>query len=223
MTCPAEFPGYKECDKMDACLVNAYTNIALDPANPTGIILDTSWNTIKLDLKSIVKAGETITHMELVPEDNPTAIRYTRESGEIDCITGDELSRIVSMQLLKDVDQNQALENGDVYVYNSNTALFEPYGVVTAINDINTYLGRLQASITNLQNQINGLSTRLTTLENTVSDITGIIPFWPSDKTTKVARGQINLISDPTNTNDKTYGLFTHDKNTDQFADEYFS
>lgn len=223
MTCPAEFPGYKECDKMDACLVNAYTNIALDPANPTGIILDTSWNTIKLDLKSVVKAGETITHMELVPEDNPMAIRYTRESGEVDCITGDELSRIVSMHLLKDVDQNQTLENGDVYVYNSNTALFEPYGVVTAINDLNTYLGRLQASITNLQNQINGLSTRLTTLENTVSDITGIIPFWPSDKTTKVARGQINLISDPTNTNDKTYGLFTHDKNADQFADEYFS
>lgn len=223
MTCAAEFPGYRECDKMDACLVNAYTNIALDPANPTGIILDTSWNTIKLDLKSIVKAGETITKLELVPENNPTAIRYMREDGTYDCITGDELSRLVSMKLLKDVDQTKTLEGGDVYVYNSTTNLFEPYGVVTAINDLNTYLGRLQAAITNLQNQINAIDARVTTLETKMSDIESIIPFWPTDKTTKVARGQINIISDPTNTNDKTYGLFTHDKATDQYADEYFS
>lgn len=209
MTCPAEFPGYRECDKIDACAVNAYTNIALDPANPTGIILDTSWNTIKLDLMSIVKAGETITHMELVPEDNPTAIRYTRENGEVDCITGDEISRMVSLRLLKDVDQDKTLEDGDVYVYNSTTNLFEPYNVATAITNLNTYLGRLEAEITSIK-------TRL-------SDIEGIIPFWPQDKTTKVARGQINIISDPTNNNDKTYGLFTHDKATDQYADEYFA
>ena len=224
MTCPAEFPGYKECDKMDACLVNAYTNIALDPANPTGIILDTSWNTIKLDLKSIVKAGETITHMELVPEDNPTAIRYTRESGEVDCITGDELSHIVSMHLLKDVDQNQTLENGDVYVYNSNTALIEPYGVVTAINDLNTYLGRLQASITSLQNQINGLQTQITNLGNRVTTLeTKLTPPADAPSDVKVAFGNINLYSDNTNANLKTSGLYTHTLATDVTNDEYFS
>lgn len=36
MTCAAEFSGYRECEKIDACDMNAYTNIALDPANPTG-------------------------------------------------------------------------------------------------------------------------------------------------------------------------------------------
>ena len=217
MTCPAEFPGYKECDKMDACLVNAYTNIALDPANPTGIILDTSWNTIKLDLKSIVKAGETITHMELVPDDNPTAIRYTRENGEIDCITGDELSRIISLRLLKDVDQSKSLMEGATYVYNSQTNLFEPYDVVTAINDLNTYLGRLQAAITNLQNQINAIDGRVTTLE------TKLTPPSDAPSNVKVAFGNINLYSDNTNTNLKTSGLYTHTLATDVVNDEYFS
>lgn len=209
MTCPAEFPGYKECNKIDACDVNAYTNIALDPSSPTGIILDTSWNTIKLDLRSIVKAGETVTKLELVPADNPTAIRYMREDGTYDCITGDELSRLISMRLLKDVDQSKTLENGDVYVYNSTTNLFEPYDVVTAINNINVALDRL--------------ASRVTSVENRISDIENLIPFYPSDKTMKLARGTINLYSDVSNTNDKTDGLFTHDKNTDKINDEYFA
>lgn len=204
-----KFPGYQDCDKIDPCDVNAYINISLDPENPTGIILDSSWGEVKLDLLSIVKAGETVTHLELLPEDNPTLIRYTNEHGEYECITGDELSRIISLQLLKDVDQTTPPSDGDVYVYNSQTNLFEPYDLKTAITNLNTYLGRLEAEITSIKN-------RLTDIEN-------IIPFWPQDKTTKVARGQINLISDPTNTNDKTYGLFTHDKDTDQYADEYFS
>lgn len=209
MTCPAEFPGYEECNKIDACDVNAYTNIALDPANPTGIILDTSWNTIKLDLKSIVKAGETVTKLELVPADNPTAIRYMREDGTYDCITGDELSRLISMRLLKDVDQSKTLENGDVYVYNSTTNLFEPYDVVTAINNINVALNRL--------------ASRVTSVENRISDIENLIYNYPQDKTTKIPRGDINLYSDYTNTNSKSHGFFTHDPATDVANDEYFA
>ncbi len=210
MTCSAEFPGYKKCDKIDACDVNAYTNIALDPANPTGIILDTSWNTIKLDLMSIVKAGETITHMELVPEDNPTAIRYTRESGEVDCITGDELSRIVSLRLLKDIDQSKTLENGDVYVYNSSTNMFEPYDVLSAVGDLNTYLGRLEAEITSIKNRLNVIEGKLTPPADAPNDV-------------KVAFGNINVYSDVSNTNLKTSGLYTHTLATDVTNDEYFS
>lgn len=209
MTCPAEFPGYKECEKIDACDVNAYTNIALDPANPTGIILDTSWNTIKLDLKSIVKAGETVTKLELVPEDNPTAIRYTRESGEVDCITGDELSRIISMRLLKDVDQTTPPSDGDVYMYNGQTNLFEVFDLKTVVGDLNTYLNRLNQEITNIKNRI--------------SDIENLIYNYPQDKATKIPRGDINLYSDYTNTNSKAHGFFTHDPNTDVANDEYFS
>lgn len=209
MTCPAEFPGYKECEKIDACDVNAYTNIALDPANPTGVILDTSWNTVKLDLKSIVKAGETITKLELVPEGNPAAIRYTRESGEVDCITGDELSRIISMRLLKDVDQTTSPSDGDVYMYNGQTNLFEVFDLKTVVGDLNTYLNRLNQEIANIKNRI--------------SDIENLIYNYPQDKVTKIPRGDINLYSDYTNTNSKAHGFFTHDPNTDVANDEYFS
>ena len=204
-----KFPGYQECDKIDPCDVNAYINISLDPENPTGVILDSSWGEVKLDLLSIVKAGETVTHLELLPEDNPTLIRYTNEHGEYECITGDELSRIISLQLLKDVDQTTPPSDGDVYIYNGQTNLFEPYDIKTAVTNLNTYLGRLEAEITSIKN-------RLTDIEN-------LIPFYPSDKTMKLARGTINLYSDVSNTNDKTDGLFTHDKNTDKTNDEYFS
>ena len=204
-----KFPGYQDCDKIDPCDVNAYINISLDPENPTGVILDSSWGEVKLDLLSVVKAGETVTHLELLPEDNPTLIRYTNEHGEYECITGDQLSRIISLQLLKDVDQTTPPSDGDVYVYNSQTNLFEPYDIKTAVTNLNTYLGRLEAEITSIKN-------RLTDIEN-------LIPFYPSDKTMKLARTNINLISDPTNTNDKTYGIFSHDTSVDQFADEYFS
>ena len=209
VTMPAAFPGYEECDKLDPKWVDAYVEIKLDPENPTGIILDSSWGEIKLDLESIVKAGETVTHLELAPDDNPTVIRYTNEHGEYECISGDELSRIISMHLLKDVDQTQEVGDGDVYMYNSQTNLFEPFDLKSAVGDINIALGRI--------------NTQLIQLSNRISDIEKLIPFYPQDKTMKLARGTINLYSDVSNTNDKTDGLFTHDKNTDKVNDEYFS
>lgn len=208
-TCPSEYPGYDECEKIDALDVAAYFDLSLDPENPTGIIFESSWGEIKLDLKSIVKAGETITHLELAPEDNPTVIRYQNEAGDYECITGDELSRIISLHLLKDVDQTTPPSDGITYVYNGTTNLFEPYDIKTAITNLNTYLGRLEAEITSIKN-------RLTDIEN-------LIYNYPQDKVTKIPRGDINLYSDYTNTNSKDHGFFTHDPNTDVANDEYFS
>lgn len=209
MICPKDFPGYEKCEKIDACEVDAYVSLKLDPENPTGVILDSSWGTIRVDLESVVKAGETVTHMELVPENNPTAIRYTRESGEVDCITGDELSRIVSMHLLKDVDQTTPPSDGDVYMYNGQTNLFETFDLKTVVGDLNTYLNRLNQEITNIKSRI--------------SDIENLIYNYPQDKITKIPRGDINLYSDYTNTNSKAHGFFTHDPNTDVANDEYFA
>ena len=209
VTMPAAFPGYEECDKLDPKWVDAYVEIKLDPENPTGIILDSSWGEIKLDLLSIVKAGETVTHLELAPDDNPTVIRYTNEHGEYECISGDELSRIISMHLLKDVDQTQEVGDGDVYMYNSQTNLFEPFDLKSAVGDINIALGRI--------------NTQLIQLSNRISDIEKLIYNYPADKTTKIPRGDINLYSDYTNTNSKAHGFFTHDPATDVANDEYFS
>lgn len=208
-TLPASFPGYQECDKLDPHWIDAYAEIKLDPENPTGIILDTSWGEIKLDLMSVVKAGETVTHLELAPEGNPTVLRYTNEHGEYECITGDELSRIISMHLLKDVSQTTPPSDGIVYMYNGQTNLFEPFDLKTTLADLNNVLVRINGELTQIKNRI--------------SDIEGIIYNYPQDKTTKIPRGDINLYSDYTNTNSKAHGFFTHNPSTDVANDEYFS
>lgn len=205
----ASFSGYEECDKLDPHWIDAYTELKLDPENPTGLILDTSWGESKVDLTSIVKAAETVTHLDLAPEGNPTVLRYKNEAGDYECISGDDLSRIISMQLLKDVSQANPPANGDVYIYNSNTQMFEPYNISSVITNINNLL-------TNLQNQIYNLDGRITDIEN-------LIYNYPQDKVTKIPRGDINLYSDYTNTNSKAHGFFTHDPNTDVANDEYFS
>lgn len=214
-TCPKSFPGYQDCERLDPCLVNAYVELTLDPENPTGVILSSSWGDIPVDLLSVVKAGETITKLELVPENAPTAIRYMRENGEYDCITGDELSRIVSLQLLKDVDQTNPPEDGITYVFNGDTNLFEPYDIKTAITNINTVLGRLQASITNLQNQINSLDARIDVIEEKLTPPTNT----PSDA--RVAFGNRNVYGDYTNSDSHAHGIFTHDPTVDMADDTY--
>ena len=209
-TIPASFPGYEPCDKLPGAYVDAYADVKLDPENPTGIILDTTWGEVKLDLKTIVKAGETVTHLELAPETDPTVIRYKNEAGDYECITGDELSRIVSMSLLKDVSQTTAPSDGDVYVYNGVTNLFEPFDLKTALGDLSTLIGRLQAQITALDNRLTVVENKLTPPADAPNDV-------------KVCFGNINHISDKdytgSNTLNKSHGLYTHTLATDVLDD----
>lgn len=219
MTTPIEQFNQKPCCKLDALLVNAYVDITLDPDNPTGIILDTSWGTIKLDLKTIVKAGETITHLRLVED----GLCYEREDGETEFISGDDLSRIISMQLLKDVDQTKPIDGGYVYMYNSTTNLFEPFDLQTFVNDTNTAIGRINTRITNVENRVGDLEDRMTNVENRLAAIENAIYNWANDKNTKIARGNINVYGDVNNNNSHDSGIYTHDKNTNITNDLYFS
>ena len=211
-----QFNSKDKCEKIQACDVNADVTIYLDPENPTGVILDSSWGIVKLDLRSIVKAGETVTRLELAPDTNPTAIRFIREDGEYDCITGDEISRMVSLTLLKDVDQSTAVADGDVYIYDGPHNVFEPFDLGTFVSDTETIIGRLQARIETLENKVADLEdavadheTRITNLETAVAKPEGI----PS--TARLVYGNINLISDNTNNNVRTSGFFTHSVLTD--------
>lgn len=219
-----QFNSKDRCEKIQACDVNADVTIYLDPENPTGIILDSSWGIVKLDLESIVKAGETVTRLELAPELNPTAIRFIREDGEYDCITGDEISRLVSLTLLKDVDQTTPVADGDVYMYDGTHNVFKPFDLNTFVSNTNTVIGRLQARIETLENKVADLEdavddheTRITNLENTVAKPDGI------PGTARLVYGNVNFISDPTNTNNRLYGIFSHDASTVQFGDEFFA
>lgn len=205
MTTPIEDFNRKECCLIPGAKVNAYVDISLDPENPTGIILDSTWGTIKLDLLSIVKAGETVTHLRLTD----TGLCYEREDGETEFISGDDLSRVISMHLLKDVDQTTPPSNGIVYMYNDNTNLFEPFDLQTFVDTTN--------------HAIQVINARIQQVENRVSAIENAIYNWDGDKNTKIPRGTLNIYGDITNTNSHADGIFSHDPNTDETNDLYFS
>lgn len=212
-----------ECKKVDPNCINAYVDFHLDPDNPTGLCLDTSWGGECLDLLSIVKAGETVTTLYLSPEENPNCLVYEREDGQSDCITGDELSRIISMTKLKDVDQDTPPTNGDVYIYRNGK--FYTFNLQTFVDNTN-------ALISNLQNAINNLTTRVTNLESTLAPIANRFELFTNvPSNAKIMLGNINLYSDTnavvngsgTATSlDKSHGIYGHALNQDKAQDELF-
>lgn len=202
----------RECDKIDSNCVNAYVEFKLDPNNATGLCLDTSWGGDCLDLKSIVKAAETVTSLELSPADDPNCLVFNREDGQADCIHGDDLSRIISMTKLKDVDQTAAPTNGDVYIYRDGK--FYTFNLQQYIDDTASTINNMQAAIRQLQVLLN---------------------YWqvPEDlpENAKIMLGNINLYSDTNavinsdgtvQSLNKNNGIYGHDLDVDRTQDEIF-
>lgn len=207
---------HKECEKIDSNCINAYTDFKLDPDSLTGLCLDTSWGGACLDLTSIVKAAETVTSLSLTPADNPTCLSFEREDGQSDCIHGDDLSRIISMTKLKDVDQNTAPVNGDVYIYRDGK--FYTFNLQTYMDGVANTIQNMQAAITQIQNQIAPIINRWQVFEDVPADA-------------KIMLGNINLYSDTNATInssgtatslDKSHGIYGHDLNEDKALDELF-
>lgn len=219
MSTIADFNRIEDCDKIDALCVDAYTNFNLDPDNDAGICLHTPWGGDCLDLTNIVKTAETLTTLYLSPEENPNCLVYEPERGEVICIGGNELSRIISMSKLKDVTQETAPTDGIVYMFNSQTNLFEPYDLKTIVTNINTNIQNISAAITNLQGRVSTIETKLT-------------PPSDAPEGVGVMFGNINLYSDPNvvinegtgvvTTLDKTHGLYTHLLANNAYGDEIF-
>lgn len=202
----------RECDRIDSNCVNAYTDFHLDPDNTTGLCLDTSWGGDCLDLTPIVKAAETVTTLYLSPEDTPNCLVFEREDGQSDCIHGDDLSRIISMTKLKDVDQGTAPVNGDVYMYNNGK--FYTFNLQQYMDDTAQTIANMQAAIRQLQVLLN---------------------YWqvPEDlpANAKIMLGNINLYSDTNavinsdgtvQSLNKNNGIYGHDLDVDRTQDEIF-
>lgn len=226
-----------DCNKTDPNCINAYVDFHLDSDDPTGLCLDTSWGGECLDLEGIVKAGETVTTLHLSPEEDPNCLEYEREDGQSDCIHGDDLSRIISMTKLKDVDQDNLPSNGDVYMYEDG--VFTPFDLQTFVDNTNTAFSNLRAAITNLTNRVSTLENKMTAVENRLTAIENqigpIVNRWelpagvPNDA--KIILGNINLYSDTgavinssgsaTSLN-KNHGFYGHSLNTDIAQDEIF-
>lgn len=203
---------HSECDKIDSNCIDAYTEFRLDPDSDTGLCLDTSWGGDCLDLTSIVKAAETVTTLYLSPAEDPNCLVFEREDGQSDCIHGDDLSRIISMTKLKDVDQDTPPVNGDVYIYNNG--VFEPFNLQEYISNTAQTINNMQAAIRQLQQLLN---------------------YWqvpedlPADA--KIMLGNINLYSDTNavinssggvTSLDKSHGIYGHDLDIDKAQDEIF-
>lgn len=212
------FNRIEDCNKIDSQCVDAYTDFDFDPDSDTGICLHTPWGGNCLDLTDIVKNAESCTTLYLSPDENPNCLVYEKEErcGDNDCIHGDDLSRIISMQYLKDVDQDTSPSDGIVYMYNGETNLFEPYDLKTTINNINTAIQNINAAISNLRNRVAVIEEKLTPPANTPNDA-------------RVLFGNINILSDynavvdnsgNATTLNRSHGVYGHDANVDLAYDE---
>lgn len=210
-----------DCNKIDPLCINAYTDFELDPDNPAGLCLHTPWGGDCLDLTSIVKAAETCTTLYLSPDENPNCLVYEPEEkcGDNICIHGDDLSRIISMTKLKDVDQSTSPSDGSVYMYNSQTGMFEPF-------DLKTFVTNTNNAIQNINQTLNNHEGRLRTIESMLTPPTG------APDNVRVVFGNINDYSDPNvvisegsgtvTTLDKTHGLYSHALSSNAYGDEIF-
>lgn len=221
MSTIADFNRIDDCNKIDPLCIDAYTDFELDPDNPAGLCLHTPWGGDCLDLTSIVKAAETCTTLYLSPEDNPNCLVYEPEEkcGDNICIHGDDLSRIISMTKLKDVDQSTSPSDGSVYMYNGQTGMFEPF-------DLKTFVTNTNNAIQNINQTLNNHEGRLQTIEAMLTPPAGA----PDD--VRVVFGNINDYSDPNvvisegsgtvTTLDKTHGLYSHALASNAYGDEIF-
>lgn len=217
MSTIADFNRINDCDKIDPMCIDAYLDVTYDPDNdPTTLCIQSSWGGECVDLEPLVKAAETCTTLYLSPEEDPNCLVYEPECGDNICIHGDDLSRIISMRYLKDVTQETAPSDGIVYMYNSETNLFEPYDLKTFITNVNTALGNINNTLTNHGNRITNIELKLTPPPNTPSDA-------------RVLFGNINILSDydavvnssgVATTLNRTHGVYGHDANVDLAYDE---
>lgn len=218
MSTISDFNRIEDCNKIDPLCVDAYTDFELDPDNDAGLCLHTPWGGDCLDLTSIVKAAESCTTLYLSPDENPNCLVYEPEEkcGDNICIHGDDLSRIISMQYLKDVDQSTAPSDGIVYMYNNTTRMFEPYNLKAIVNSINNAIQNINAAISNHENRIKVIEDKLTPPPNTPDNA-------------RVLFGNINILSDynavvnssgTATSLDRTHGVYGHDANTDLAYDE---
>lgn len=216
MSTIADFNRIEDCDKIDPLCIDGFSDLTL---NEDGILCSkTSWGENCVDIAQAVKDFESCTTMYLSPEENPSCLVYEPEEkcGDNICIHGDDLSRIISMRYLKDVDQETSPSDGIVYMYNSETNLFEPYDLKTTITNINTAIQNINATLANHESRLQVIEAKLTPPEGAPDNV-------------KVAFGTINIYGDynaAVNSSgvvtslDKTHGLYTHSLNTDVVDDQ---
>lgn len=217
MSTVADFNRIDDCDKIDANCIDAFSELTLDDEGV--LCVETSWDKQCVELEPVVKAFESCTSLYLSPDENPNCLVYEKEErcGDNDCIHGDDLSRIISMQYLKDVEQTgEEPEDGIVYMYNEETHLFEQYDLKTTIQNINTAIQNINAAITNLQNRVTNIEEKITPPEGCPDNariVHGVINIYGDANAVIDSSGNATSL-------DKNYGLYSHSLNTNVNNDQ---
>lgn len=201
--------------------------------SPTSIQLIDSIGNQVFDLLPVIQAGETDTSIALLTDTE--RIRYypeewTRTEGESGCyydICIPDIAALIDLNDLRDVEIPTVLATGDTLRYNAATHTYEMFNIDTALADLQSQISGEGGSITALtqrvatlegkileQNQkILALTELVATYENRIADIEGAIYNWASDKSTKIARGNINVTSGGYNSGN---GIYTRAVDTNE-------
>ena len=212
--------GLIECDSPQA----NYVRIGFVEGKPTSIGVYSSWGDSDIDLKRIVQLSETNTHIELNKTDR--SLDYYQElwlssEGHQGCINEICLVDVFALMHLNEIGDVKVPNphSGETIIYNEVTNSWEPYDLVGNIGNLqdqiddinqdledfhetfNSFQSHVQNQFVQVNAQINALGDRISAIENAIYN-------WANDKTTKIARGNINITSGNTDSNK---GIFTHD------------
>lgn len=178
---------YNPCCKIDAADIDAWFGLYLDEDNLSHLWYDTPWGKDYVDLKPALEAAMVAGKLELYPEQNPNSLRYVKGSA-YDEILGEDLSRIVWMRHLKDVEQGEKLTDGDVYMYDATTELFRAFNLTSVLNAFDSRINDLDARVSALEINYQSFNSLLEGIESTLADFEariktleegGIIPPSP--------------------------------------------
>lgn len=212
--------GLIECDSPQS----NYVRIGFVEGKPTSIGVYSSWGDSDIDLKRIVQLSETNTHIELNKVDR--SLDYYQElwlssEGHQGCINEICLVDVFALMHLNEIGDVKVPNphSGETIIYNEVTKAWEPYDLVGKIGNLQDQIDDINQDLedfhedfnnfqTHVQNQFTQVNAQINALGDRISAIENAIYNWANDKTTKIARGNINITSGNTDSNK---GIFTHD------------
>ena len=212
--------GLIECDSPQA----NYVRIGFVEGKPTSIGVYSSWGDSDIDLKRIVQLSETNTHIELNKTDR--SLDYYQElwlssEGHQGCINEICLVDVFALMHLNEIGDVKVPNphSGETIIYNEVTKAWEPYDLVGKIGNLQDQIDDINQDLedfhedfnnfqTHVQNQFTQVNAQINALGDRISAIENAIYNWANDKTTKIARGNINITSGATTS---SKGIFTHD------------
>lgn len=199
MSCP-------DCGKITECdsPQTNYVRIGYVENEPTTIGVYSSWGDSKVDILPLIQKGETNTHLDLNKKDR--TLDYYQElwissNGHKGCINEICLTDVFALMHLNEIGDVDIPNphTGETIIYNETTGKWEAYDLAGNITNLQNQINNLDGRVKKLQEDFNNTQTqiqkRFTTIENRISDIENIIYNYPSDKTTKIPRGNINIFS----------------------------